>query len=140
MNTMLKWLFGIVLTSATLGSVANESRPLITLDALSTRSIYLVVYQRGDAWEDDKPLREQKFMREHFHYFLELHRKGVLVGGGGFTDESGGAAIFEASDDAAANAIIAADPAVQSGTFRHQLKRWKPNAWEEISKRIATER
>jgi len=33
--------------------------------------------------------------------------------------------------------IIRADPAVESKVFRFELQRWKPNSWEEISKREA---
>jgi uncharacterized protein YciI len=76
-------------------------------------------------------------MRQHFQYYVGLHRKGLLIAGGGFTDESGGAAVFEADDDAAATEIIAADPAVRSGVFRSELRRWKLNPWEEISQKRA---
>jgi uncharacterized protein YciI len=79
-------------------------------------------------------MREQQSMREHFLYYLGLHRKGVLISGGGFTDESGGAAIFEAADAAAATELVAADPAVNSKVFRYKLQRWKPVTWAEISK------
>jgi uncharacterized protein YciI len=118
--------------------LAAETAPgdaLVTSSA--TRPTYLVVYRRGPSWAEGKPMREQQSMREHFRYYLELHRKGLLIAGGGFTDESGGAAVFEATDDAAANEIIRADPAVESKVFRFELQRWKPNSWEEISKREA---
>ena len=68
---------------------------------------------------------------------LAADTKGLLIAGGGFTDESGGAAVFEAADDAAAGEIVAADPAVTSNVFRFELQRWRPNPWEEISKRSA---
>lgn len=63
-----------------------------------------------------------------------VHRTGRLRDAGGFTDDSGGAAIFEATDDAAAEAFVKTDPAVTSGTFAYELKRWRPNPWAEISK------
>jgi uncharacterized protein YciI len=99
-----------------------------------SRPKYLVVYRRGAAWEKDKPMREQRSMREHFAYYVALHRKGLLISAGGFTDDSGGAAVFEAANDAEAAAILAADPAVTSGVFRYELQQWKLNPWEEISK------
>jgi len=82
--------------------LAAETAPgdaLVTSSA--TRPTYLVVYRRGPSWAEGKPMREQQSMREHFRYYMELHRKGLLIAGGGFTDESGGAAVFEATDDAA---------------------------------------
>jgi uncharacterized protein YciI len=60
-----------------------------------------------------------------------------LIAAGGFTDENGGAAVFQAETDAAAAQILGADPAVTSGTFRFELQQWKPNAWEEISRKRA---
>jgi uncharacterized protein YciI len=98
------------------------------------RPVYLVVYRLGPAWVPGKPSAEQPGMRDHFEYYLDLYRKGRLQAGGGFADGSGGAAIFEAHDDAAAKAFLAADPAVVSGAFAYDLKRWRPNRWDEISK------
>jgi uncharacterized protein len=100
----------------------------------SGRPVYLVVYRLGPAWVAAKPSAEQPGMRDHFEYYLDLFRKGRLQAGGGFADGSGGAAIFEADDDGAAQAFLAADPAVVSGAFAYDLKRWRPNRWEEISR------
>ena len=97
------------------------------------RPVYLVVYRLGPAWAPDKPSSEQPGMRDHFEYYLDLFRKGRLQAGGGFADGSGGAAIFEAEDDEAAGAFLAADPAVVSGAFLYELKRWRPNPWADIS-------
>jgi uncharacterized protein YciI len=96
--------------------------------------IYLVIYKQGPRWVDGKPMRDQLGMPDHFQYYIDLYRAGRLRDAGGFTDGSGGAAIFEAIDDAAAEAFIKADPAVTSGTFAYELKRWRPNPWAEISK------
>jgi uncharacterized protein YciI len=103
----------------------------------ATRATYLVVYRHGPAWVDGKPMSDQQSMRDHFSFYLGLHRKGALISAGGFTDESGGAAIFEAADDAAAAELIATDPAVKSKVFRYELQRWKPVAWEEVSRKRA---
>lgn len=134
MGLSLAVAFGALAVTA----LATDTKPSDALASLSpTRPTYLVVYRRGPSWVDGRSMREQQSMREHFLYYLELHRKGLLIAGGGFTDESGGAAVFEAADDAAAAEIVAADPAVKSNVFRFELQRWKPNPWEEISKRKA---
>ncbi len=96
--------------------------------------IYLVIYRQGPRWIDGKPMRDQAAMPAHFQYYIDLFRTGRLRDAGGFVDGSGGAAVFEAIDDAAAEAFIKADPAVTSGTFAYELKRWKPNPWAAISK------
>jgi uncharacterized protein YciI len=103
----------------------------------TARPVYLVVYRLGPAWVAGKPSAEQPGMRDHFEYYLDLYRKGRLQAGGGFTDGSGGAAIFEADGDEAAAAFLAADPAVVSGAFQYDLKRWRPNRWDEIARRRA---
>lgn len=121
-------------------AMANAAEPG-PADALASahgqQPTYLVVYRRGSGWEEGKPMREQPGMREHFRYYIDLHRKELLVAAGGFTDDSGGAAVIRAADDAAAAAILTEDPAVKGGVFRFELQRWKPNAWEEISQRAA---
>lgn len=132
-----QWLIGTMLAAFIAGGSASEPRTPVALDALSTRNTYMVVYQRGSGWHEGKPLQEQAAMREHFAYYLELHRKGLLVGAGGFDDGSGGAAIFEAPDDEAAADTVAADPAVRSGTFRYEVRRWKPVPWKDISAKRA---
>ncbi len=101
--------------------------------------VYLVVYRLGPGWVAGKPSAEQPGMRDHFEYYLDLFRKGRLQAGGGFADGSGGAAIFEADDDEAAAAFLAADPAVVSGAFEYELKRWRPNRWDEIAKKRAAQ-
>ncbi|HEU4781373.1 MAG TPA: YciI family protein [Steroidobacteraceae bacterium] len=119
-------------------TVSAGSGPDVALAPLSaTRTTYLVVYQRGPSWVEGKPMREQEKMLDHFNYYIQLHRKGILLGAGGFTDESGGAAVFEAQTDAAARLIVSEDPAVTSKVFSYELQRWKLNPWEEISRKRA---
>ena len=138
LRTLVRIFVAFALGALTLTARADETRPTDALESLNTtRATYLVVYRHGPNWVDGKPLHEQQSMREHFRYYLDLHRDGLLIAGGGFTDGSGGAAVFQAADDAAAAGIIAADPAVKSKVFSFELQQWKPNPWEEISKRSA---
>ena len=126
--------FGVLTVNARAAD-AKLTDALASLDV--TSPTYMVTYRHGSNWVAGKPMREQQSMRAHFLYYLGLHRKGLLIAAGGFSDESGGAAVFRASDDAAAAEIVAADPAVKSNLFRFELQRWKPNDWEDISKRSA---
>jgi uncharacterized protein YciI len=68
---------------------------------------------------------------------LDLYRRGVLKYAGGFTDDSGGALVFEAVDELAARELITQDPAVAAGVFVFQLQRWRLVDWEARSKRSA---
>ncbi len=138
MRNMIGMSLAVVLAGFALNALAAEPKPAdVVVPPSASRNTYLVVYHRGPGWVDDKPMSQQQSMREHFLYYLGLHRKGLLRSAGGFTDDSGGAAVFEADDDAAAAAIINADPAVTSKVFQFELKRWKPNPWEEISQKRA---
>lgn len=138
MRNLIATSLAVVLAGLALNALAAEPKPAnVVAPSSVARNTYLVVYRRGPGWVVDKPMSEQQSMREHFSYYIGLHRKGLLRSAGGFTDDSGGAAVFEADDDAAAAAIINADPAVTSKVFQFELKRWKPNPWEEISQKRA---
>jgi quercetin dioxygenase-like cupin family protein/uncharacterized protein YciI len=116
------------------GRAAASQRNEAATASGATPPLYLVVYHRGLRWIDGRPTAEQPGIKEHFLYYLDLYRRGHLRFGGGFADDSGGAAVFEATDDAAAASFVAADPAVRSEAFRYELKRWTLQPWEEILK------
>lgn len=95
---------------------------------------FLCVYRPGPRWLPGKPLSEQP-LREHGRYMLELYRRGVMRLAGRFADGSGGAMLFGADDDASAQAIVAADPAVIAQTFTYELRQWAFVDWEALAKR-----
>lgn len=95
---------------------------------------FLCVYRPGPRWLPGKPLAEQP-LREHGRYMLELYRRGVMRLAGRFADGSGGAMLFGADDDASAQAIVAADPAVVAQTFAYELRQWAFVDWEALAKR-----
>jgi uncharacterized protein YciI len=93
--------------------------------------LYLAIYRPGPNWLPEKPTSAQP-LREHGKYMLSLYRSGRLRLAGSFGDEAGGAAAFEAEDDAAARAIVAADPAVTDGVMTAELKRWRVVDWSKV--------
>jgi uncharacterized protein len=93
-----------------------------------TTTAYLVVYKPGPAWLEGKPLAEQP-LKEHGRYLLSLYVKGSLKFAGPFSDNAGGAAVFDAADDEEAQAVVAADPAVTSGVFIAELHPWRLVDW-----------
>ncbi len=114
---------GVALTSG--GAVAQaESQP----------PSYLVIYRPGPRWLPGKPLAEQP-LREHGRYMLDLYKRGVMRLAGRFADGSGGAMLIGADDDASAQAIVAADPAVVAGTFTYELREWAFVDWASLAKR-----
>ena len=114
---------GAALTSSDL--VAQPAHP---------QPSYLCIYRPGPRWLPGKPLSEQP-LREHGRYMLELYRRGVMRLAGRFADGSGGAMLFGADDDASAQAIVAADPAVVAETFAYELRQWAFVDWAALAKR-----
>lgn len=104
--------------------------------ALPDKPSYLCVYRPGAKWLPGKPLSEQP-LREHGRYMLDLYRGGIMRLAGRFADGSGGAMVFGADDDASAQAIVAADPAVVAQTFAYELRQWAFVDWEALAQRAA---
>ena len=100
----------------------------------SKQPSYLCVYRPGPRWLPGKPLSEQP-LREHGRYMLDLYKRGVMRMAGRFADGSGGAMLFGADDDASAQAIVAADPAVVAETFTYELRQWAFVDWASLAKR-----
>ena len=118
--------------------LAGLGAALVTSDlraqAVPTQPSYLCIYRPGPRWLPGKPLSEQP-LREHGRYMLDLYKRGVMRLAGRFADGSGGAMLFGADDDAGAQAIVAADPAVVAETFTYELRQWAFVDWAAIVKR-----
>jgi uncharacterized protein YciI len=106
----------------------------VMAQAQSGQPSYLCVYRPGPRWLPGKPLAEQP-LREHGRYMLDLYKRGVMRMAGRFADGSGGAMLFGADDDAKAQAIVAADPAVVAETFTYELRQWAFVDWAALVKR-----
>ncbi|HTJ18123.1 MAG TPA: YciI family protein [Steroidobacteraceae bacterium] len=108
----------------------------VTAQEQTRQPSYLCVYRPGPRWLPGKPLAEQP-LREHGRYMLDLYKRGVMRMAGRFADGSGGAMLFGADDDASAQAIVAADPAVVAETFTYELRQWAFVDWASLAKRAA---
>jgi uncharacterized protein len=121
-------LFCLGATADNAGSASSQVEPA------RMKRTYLVVYKPGPNFLTGKPLAEQP-LKEHGRYMLSLYVKGSLKFAGGFSDNAGGAAAFEAADDDEAKAVVAADPAVVSGVFVGELHPWGLVDWEKRVKK-----
>ena len=121
---------------AGLGAAALTSGSARAQDTKPTQPSFLCVYRPGAKWLPGKPLSEQP-LREHGRYMLDLYRRGIMRLAGRFADGSGGAMLFGADDDASAQAIVAADPAVVAETFTYELRQWAFVDWASLAKRAA---
>ncbi len=101
------------------------------------QSTFLVIYRPGSAWLPGKPVEEQG-LAEHFQYMLDLYEQGAMKQAGPFTDDSGGALILEAVDAAAAQSLIASDPAVRANKMAFEIRPWRLVPWDRhLQKRQA---
>jgi len=89
------------------------------------RVLFALIYRPGPNWRQGKPFREQIAIKEHFAYVKGLFANGQLFSGGGLGDDHG-LVLFHARDQAEANAILAADPMVQAGSFVGEVRRYTP--------------
>lgn len=63
---------------------------------------------------------------------LSLYKSGVLRFAGPFEDDTGGAAVFEASGEDEAKNLAEQDPAVISRVFVYELRPWQLVPWEQF--------
>jgi uncharacterized protein YciI len=98
------------------------------------KSTFLVIYRPGPAWVPGKPIRDQP-PKEHGKYMLELYERGVMKSAGPFNDDTGAAIVLEAADEAEAQSLIAADPAVKARIFTHEVHLWAVVPWEKYVKK-----
>jgi uncharacterized protein YciI len=69
---------------------------------------------------------EQRIMGEHFERLQRLYADGTMILVGPTLGEvNTGIAVFEASDEAAAQRIVDEDPAVASGLMQGELRPYK---------------
>jgi uncharacterized protein YciI len=133
MNRRLALLSGLI-SLALAGATFFSPHTHAAEPATGKKPMYLVVYKPGPAWLEGKPLSEQP-LREHFRYMVSLYAKGTLKFAGGFTDNTGGAAAFEAANDNEAKSIAENDPAVLSKVFVYELHPWGLQDWEKFVKK-----
>ena len=135
MKVKMNRLVLLVAFALTGGAVTYEA-PVASqqTEAQKMKSTYLVIYRPGPAWVSGKPVTEQP-LKEHGQYMLSLYKKGILKFAGPFTDNAGGAVVFEAENEDDAKAVVAMDPAVTSKIFLSELHPWRLVEWERYVKK-----
>lgn len=86
---------------------------------------YVITYTAGPAWVAGKPMSQQA-LGPHAAYMKQLHAAGRMAAAGPTFNVDGGVVILKADSLEAAQAIMAADPAVTSGLFTGQVRSWTP--------------
>lgn len=132
MSCYKSFVLALMLISVSAVGLGQQERG--TKSGLPAKSTFVVIYKPGPTWLPGKPLKEQP-LQEHGRYILSLYAKGMLKFGGPFSDDAGGAAVFEAADESEAKAIVTRDPAVVSQVFVYELHPWKLVDWESLLKK-----
>lgn len=91
----------------------------------AARPLFAIIYRAGPAWKAGVPMKDQG-LREHFLYVKSLHARGDVVYAGAL-GSNGGLMLIHAADQAGADAVIAADPAVRAGIFVAEARRFVPS-------------
>jgi uncharacterized protein YciI len=86
--------------------------------------LFAVVYRAGPNWKPDVPM-EQQGLRDHFYYLRDLHARGVILLAGPLGAD-GGLVVLRARDQAEAQRVVAADPAIAAGLFAGRAEPFVP--------------
>ena len=114
-----------VLVVALAGSGVDVARAAEEGPWSAEETIYVIVLSPGPQWKMGRPLSEQG-LGPHAAYMKRLLDEGRLYAGGPLSDTEGGLVLVRAPDLAAAQAIVAEDPAVTGGLFTGEVHVWHP--------------
>jgi uncharacterized protein YciI len=98
---------------------AAASPPAEAQPAGEARLRFAVEIRVGPAWDAAKPPNEQAYFADHSANLRRLREAGHLVLGARYGEV--GLVVLSAASEAAARAMMDADPAMRHGTFRYEL-------------------
>lgn len=96
---------------------------------------YAISYTPGPNWKPGLPFRDQG-LRDHFLYLKRLDGEGRIVIGGPVEPDSG-LVVLVAVDQATADRVAAADPAVTAGVFVVQVRPFTPRFAAKVPVAVA---
>lgn len=112
------------LLALTIGAMLMTSAP-VSVAAAPVQPLFAFIYRPGPAWKPGLPMARQD-LRAHGGYIAKLAAEGRIVAAGGWSGADGGMAVLRAADADEAQRLLAADPAITSGVFAADLRRWSP--------------
>ncbi len=111
----------LAVLALTMGMLMTTSAAQAAPDQL----LFAVIYRPGPAWKPGLPMAQQD-LRAHGGYYAKLAAEGRVVAGGGWVGVDGGLAVLRCADADEAARVLAVDPAITSGVFLGELRRWSP--------------
>ncbi len=121
---MRKVVIGAALSLALLGQGGAMAMSEAGETGAPAAVLYAVTYRAGPAWQPGRPMEAQG-LRDHFFYMRSLHRQGLIAAAGPMGSQ-GGLMLIYVPDRAAAEAILAKDPAIQARIFTAEVQRFDP--------------
>lgn len=122
---------GLTIVSAALLAGCAIQQPNVEGSASGLRSsqpqsVFAAIYEQGPAYQKDKAIPEQAFIKEHITYTGALGARAIA---GGITksvgdDQGVGMIVFEASSPQAAEQWLRQDPAVKAKVLNATLREW----------------
>jgi uncharacterized protein YciI len=112
------------------GAPAGPAAPAAPAKKFSMRSYTFVLLKRGPAWTAEDTPASKKVFEGHMANIQAMGKAGKLVLAGPFDapadDKAAYAGLFvlDVKSDDEARALLANDPAVQSGRFIPELRSW----------------
>lgn len=97
------------------------------IKAQDKQPLFAVEITVGENWDTSLPPNEQAYFAEHSANIRKLSEDGSLRMGGRYGDK--GLLILRAADQAAAQALLDADPSFAAGTFQYQLHPFRAFHW-----------
>lgn len=125
-NVVALGLFAVTLTTWTWAQTqAPASAP-----APPRPQVFVVIYERGSAWDDSKGAFQQTGIQDHMQ-FLRTNIEKLLGAApfmqalaAGATDRTVGMVIVTAASQEEAQALVESDPAVSTKLMQATVRRW----------------
>jgi len=124
MRIVMQAMLAATLLTGAIGATAALSTPQQPPAAAPARPLFAIVYRAGPTWKPGVPMKDQG-LRDHFYYVKALHESGAIVYAGAMGPD-GGLILIHAADQAAAEAVMTNDPAVKTGIFIGEVRRYTP--------------
>jgi uncharacterized protein YciI len=124
------WQLSVVLCLLACGGPAKPVVPAPPAKPFAMRTYTFVLLKRGPAWTPDETPESKKIFEGHMANIQAMGKAGQLVLAGPFDapadDNAAYAGLFvlDVGSDDEARALLANDPAVQSGRLVPELRQW----------------
>lgn len=124
MNPLKHWIVAMAVAGLVVAPPAMAQQSSRPVAAAESGRLFAVLLQPGQAWKPGRPFRDQG-LRDHFNYWMKLFHDGRIITAGPLGDDSG-LVLLRAADQAEADSILAADPAIPAGIFTGTVRPYAP--------------